>query len=186
MTDHIFMPLIEAAPHNFGKTKQYLGVMGNLVAFGCKLSFEKGFDGYLSFESKTKLIKHYEKVLGANILFGQRMEIDTNAAINLISRYYPDFFNKYIYRIMDIVEFFKDVEKNDMQYLLTDPHAKYTEKDQWITSAWIRASKSVWNKYGRSLTEDEKNQVIRDAGRAYDREHRQKRKDSLKHQTAGL
>ncbi|MCL1867893.1 MAG: hypothetical protein FWF72_02940 [Paludibacter sp.] len=32
-TDHIFMHLIETAPHNLGKTKKYFGVMGNLVAF---------------------------------------------------------------------------------------------------------------------------------------------------------
>jgi len=92
--DHIFMPLIETAPHNFGKTKKYFGVAGNLVAFGCKLSFEYGFDGYVAFESKTKLIGHYEKTLGAKLLYGQMMELNTNASIKLIKDYYPDFFNK--------------------------------------------------------------------------------------------
>jgi len=93
-TDHIFMSLIETAPHNFGKNKRYFGVAGNLVAFGCTLSFENGFEGYLSFEAKTKLIGHYEKTLGAKILFGQHMELDTNASIKLINLYFPDFFNK--------------------------------------------------------------------------------------------
>jgi len=92
--DHIFMHLIETAPHNFGKTKKYLGVAGNLVAFGCKLSFENGFDGYMAFEAKTKLINHYELTLGAKVLFGQRMEINTNASIKLIKQYFPEFFNK--------------------------------------------------------------------------------------------
>jgi len=92
--DHIFMPLIETAPHNLGKTKKYFGVAGNLVAFGCKLSFESGFEGYIAFESKTKLIEHYEKTLGAKLLFGLHMELDTNASIKLINRYYPEFFNK--------------------------------------------------------------------------------------------
>ena len=36
--DHIFMHLIESAPFNRGKEKIYLGVPGNLVAFGCKIS----------------------------------------------------------------------------------------------------------------------------------------------------
>ena len=90
MPDHIFMPLIETAPHNFGKMKKYLGVSGNLVAYGCKLSFELGFDGYLAFIPKTKLIAHYEKTLGA-VLFRQRMFIQTQAAINLIKHYYPEF-----------------------------------------------------------------------------------------------
>jgi len=92
-SDHIFMPLIETAPHNLGKTKKYFGVAGNLVAFGCKLSFERGFEGYLAFESKTKLIGHYEKTLGAKLLFGQHMELDTNASIKLINSYFPEFFN---------------------------------------------------------------------------------------------
>jgi hypothetical protein len=39
--DHIFLNLIETAPHNFGKEKIYEGVLGNLVAFACKVSFEK-------------------------------------------------------------------------------------------------------------------------------------------------
>jgi hypothetical protein len=92
--DHIFMHLIETASHNLGKTKKYFGIAGNLVAFGCKLSFEYGFEGYIAFESKTKLIGHYEKTLGAKVLYGQKMELDTNASIKLIKDYYPEFFNK--------------------------------------------------------------------------------------------
>lgn len=41
--DHIFMDLIESAKFNKGKNKLYKGVAGNLVAFACKLSFEKGY-----------------------------------------------------------------------------------------------------------------------------------------------
>ena len=92
--DHIFMHLIETAPHNYGKEKKYFGVAGNLVAFGCKLSFEYGFGGYVSFKAKTKLVEHYEKTLGAKLLFGQLMELNTNASIKLINQYYPEFFNK--------------------------------------------------------------------------------------------
>jgi len=68
--DHIFMHLIESSPFNRGAKKVYLGVPGNLIAFACKLSFDKGFGGYVSFESKTKLIRHYQKTLGAELLFG--------------------------------------------------------------------------------------------------------------------
>ncbi len=39
--DHIFMDLIESAKFNKGKNKLYKGVAGNLVAFACKLSFER-------------------------------------------------------------------------------------------------------------------------------------------------
>ena len=92
--EHIFMHLIETAPHNLGKNKKYFGVAGNLVAFICKISYENGFDGYVSFMAKTKLIPHYEKTLGAKILYGQYMEIATTASIKLIKDYFPEFFNE--------------------------------------------------------------------------------------------
>lgn len=66
-----------------------LGVPGNLVAFACRLSFDKGYAGYVAFESKTKLIAHYQKSLGAHILFGNVMAIDTKAAVKLINQYFP-------------------------------------------------------------------------------------------------
>ena len=58
--DHIYMHLIESSKFNKGASKVYLGVAGNLIAFVCKLSFEKGYSGFVSFESKTKLVEHYQ------------------------------------------------------------------------------------------------------------------------------
>ena len=87
--DHIFMPLIESNKFNRGEKKIYLGVSGNLVAFGCKVSFEKGYSGYVSFESKTKLKEHYKKTLGADSLFGNFMAINTKAAVKIIEQYFP-------------------------------------------------------------------------------------------------
>ena len=46
--DHIFMPLIESSKFNKGKHKLYKGVAGNLVAYCCKVSFEKGYEGVIS------------------------------------------------------------------------------------------------------------------------------------------
>ena len=86
--DHIFMHLIESASFNKGKSKVYLGVPGNLVAFVCKLSKEKGYDGVVSFFAKTKLIEHYKQTLGAKILFGNQMLLDEAAATNLIFKYF--------------------------------------------------------------------------------------------------
>jgi hypothetical protein len=88
--DHIFMHLIESNIFNRGAKKVYLGVPGNLVAFACKLSFNKGYGGYLSFESKTKLISHYQETLGAELLFGNVMAIDTKAATKLVNQYFPE------------------------------------------------------------------------------------------------
>jgi hypothetical protein len=90
MQDHVFMHLIESACFNRGAQKMYKGVMGNLVAFGCKLSFEKGFEGCLSFIAKTALIQHYIDSLGA-MLFGARtMIIETKSALQLTQKYFPD------------------------------------------------------------------------------------------------
>ena len=47
--DHVFINLLENAPFNLGKSKLYEGVAGNLVAYACKISYQKGFDGYVVF-----------------------------------------------------------------------------------------------------------------------------------------
>jgi hypothetical protein len=52
-TDSVYAHLIESAPFNKGKTKLYTGVPGNLVAFACKLSFQRGLAGYVSFLTKN-------------------------------------------------------------------------------------------------------------------------------------
>jgi|HubBroStandDraft_5_1064220.scaffolds.fasta_scaffold154120_2 hypothetical protein len=83
--DHIFLHLIESAPFNFGKPKLYEGVPGNLVAFACKVSRDKGYEGFVVFISKTKLIHHYEKILGAHPIGGQRMAIGREAAKALVN-----------------------------------------------------------------------------------------------------
>lgn len=89
-TDHVYMHLVESAPFNKGKAKIYLGVPGNLVAFACKLSFQRGNEGNVAFISKTRLIEHYEKTLGAFHFGGRLMIIETNAALKLISRYFSN------------------------------------------------------------------------------------------------
>jgi hypothetical protein len=82
------MHLIESAPFNVGKNKVYLGVPGNLIAFACKLSFQRGGEGYVCFLSKTKLIEHYTDALGAIHMGGQLMIINTPAALKLMNKYF--------------------------------------------------------------------------------------------------
>lgn len=86
--DHIFMNLIESAKFNKGKDKIYMGVPGNLVAFACKLSFERGYGGFIAFDAKTALIKHYQESLNATHYKGTKMFIETPAAIKLINQYF--------------------------------------------------------------------------------------------------
>jgi len=87
-SDHVYMHLIESSPFNIGTNKVYLGVPGNLVAFACKLSFQRGGDGYVSFIAKTKLIDHYIKSLGAVHFGGHLMVITTETALKLIGKYF--------------------------------------------------------------------------------------------------
>ena len=86
--DHVYMHLIESAPFNKGKDKVYSGVPGNLVAFAAKLSFHRGFEGYISFLAKTTLVDHYVKTLGASHVGGNLMVINTTASLKLIDKYF--------------------------------------------------------------------------------------------------
>jgi hypothetical protein len=88
--DHIYMHLIESAPYNKGKNKMYSGVPGNLVAFACKVSFQRGHEGNVAFISKSQLIDHYMESLGAFHAGGRVMIIDTNAAKILMNRYFSN------------------------------------------------------------------------------------------------
>ena len=88
--DHVYMHLVESAPFNKGQTKVYSGVPGNLVAYACKLSFQRGHEGNVSFISKTQLIEHYEKTLGAFHFGGRVMIIETVAALKLINKYFQN------------------------------------------------------------------------------------------------
>ncbi|MDH5603216.1 MAG: hypothetical protein OEY51_04740 [Cyclobacteriaceae bacterium] len=86
--DHLFMHLIENAPFNKGKGKIYVGVAGNLVAFLCKESWDRNYEGFVSFISKTRLIEHYVRTLGAVHIGNQKMVIFPNKALQLINRYF--------------------------------------------------------------------------------------------------
>ncbi len=88
--DHVYMHLVENAPFNKGKNKIYTGVAGNLVAFACKLSFQRGHHGNVSFLSKSKLVEHYEKTLGAFHFGGRIMIIETKTALKLINKYFKN------------------------------------------------------------------------------------------------
>ena len=66
----------------------YSGVSGNLVAFACKISFHRGHEGNVSFLSKSQLVDHYIKTLGAFHFGGRVMIIETQSALKLIDRYF--------------------------------------------------------------------------------------------------
>jgi hypothetical protein len=89
-SDHVYLHLLENAPFNKGNSKVYAGVPGNLVAFACRLSFQRGHEGNVSFLSKSQLIEHYERTLGAFHFGGRVMIIKTRAALKLIATYFKN------------------------------------------------------------------------------------------------
>ena len=89
--DFVFLDLIESADFNIGRNKIYYGVAGNLFAFACKQSWDKGNFGYVAFDSKTNLIGHYTKTIGAKqIGNSNQMIIEPNEALKLINQYYNE------------------------------------------------------------------------------------------------
>jgi hypothetical protein len=88
--DHYYLHLIKSAPFNLGENKLYEGVAGNLFAFTCKTSWDNGYQGFVSFTSKTKLVEHYEKTLGATHIGGQKMVIFPKESLRLIKKYFPN------------------------------------------------------------------------------------------------
>lgn len=88
--DHFYLHLIESAPFNLGRYKLYEGVPGNLFAFTCKISWDKGYQGFISFTSKSKLVDHYERTLGATHIGGNRMVIFPKESLKLIRKYFPN------------------------------------------------------------------------------------------------
>ena len=87
---HIHLHLIEAAPHNLGSKKEYDGVLQCLVAYMCRASFEMRFEGFVAFDSKTVLISHYAKKLGAESVTpgNKRMFISSVNAKKLVNLYF--------------------------------------------------------------------------------------------------
>lgn len=85
----LFMDVVEVAPHNIGKDKRYDYAAGCLIAFACRESFKmKGpYKGFLSFVSKTALMRWYIDKYGAEVALGQRMYIDWDAGKRLIEKY---------------------------------------------------------------------------------------------------
>lgn len=88
MDSYMYIHLAESAPINFGLGKVHEGIGGNLFAFACKKSWDNGNQGFVSFQAKTKLIPHYENVLGAVHIGGRNMIIYPREALFLIKRYY--------------------------------------------------------------------------------------------------
>jgi hypothetical protein len=82
----IHIRLIEVNASNRGKHKEYEGVAGCLIAFTCRLAFEKGYDGFVSLYPKTALIEHYKEHYGFKE-FGKNLYSQLANSERLIEKY---------------------------------------------------------------------------------------------------
>jgi len=86
--DHVYINFLESARFNFGKQKLYEGITGNLLAFACQLSFQRGKNGFVAFEAKYCMLEHYTNTYGASEREGHLMVLDTLAAEKLVEKYF--------------------------------------------------------------------------------------------------
>lgn len=86
----LYMNAIEIAPQNYGSAGRLENVAGCLLGFACYKSFEIGKEhylGFLTFDSKTRLIKLYETKYGATRAMGQKMFFSPAAGKKLMRKY---------------------------------------------------------------------------------------------------
>jgi hypothetical protein len=80
--------LLESVATNVGKNKRVEGVAGCLIAWACRLSFIKGYDGWVMLTAKTALIKYYcEKYGMKQIGKSQVCVIEQDQSYKLIQYY---------------------------------------------------------------------------------------------------
>ena len=84
---YIEVALAEANPKNVGKDGKYKGVGAHLFSIASRLSLDLGYDGYVTFISKTNLVQHYIDELHAEVLFGSNMQLGTEASKRLVEIY---------------------------------------------------------------------------------------------------
>ena len=73
-------------------------------------------------------------------------------------------------------EFRKRLYELDEIGFVGSPNAKETPKIKIIMSYLIQGSKKMWKEQSRSLTDIEREQIIKEAERTYNRELRQRKK----------
>lgn len=83
----VHIDIIESAPHNYGHEGKYEGIGGHLFAIACQISLEAGCDGFVAFTAKSDLVEYYKRTLKAQVVRGNRMYLDEEAASILIDKY---------------------------------------------------------------------------------------------------
>ncbi len=85
----IHINLIESSKENKGSSKKIKRIPGCLLAFTCRLAFDRGYGGFVSLVPKTALVEHYQNAYGF-VHAGQQMAVFMQSARVLILKYIDD------------------------------------------------------------------------------------------------
>jgi len=83
ITIYTLLKVLRSTLERTNFTKQF---PENIFAFSCKLSLDYGFQGFISFTSKTKLIEHYKENIIETPIGRSKKVIFPNEAIKLIRK----------------------------------------------------------------------------------------------------
>ena len=78
--------LLESSKDNIGTSKTYDKIAGCLIAKACRLSFDKGYYGFVSLIPKTQLIEYYKNAYGFE-QFGRQLAVESVQSNHLIKKY---------------------------------------------------------------------------------------------------
>jgi hypothetical protein len=87
---YVELDLVEKAPQNRGFRKEFLNAGDVLFGFAGKVSLDTGNDGFVLLYAKTRLVEHYIRKYGMDLIDPRRrkMVINPIAANRIIGLYY--------------------------------------------------------------------------------------------------
>ncbi|GAB5551107.1 MAG: hypothetical protein Sapg2KO_06980 [Saprospiraceae bacterium] len=85
----IHLNLIELSKKNIGQHKEIENIAGCLIAFACKVAFDRDYFGFVSLKPKTKLINLYQQKYGFRA-YGRLLVVEQSSSIELINKYLND------------------------------------------------------------------------------------------------
>lgn len=85
----IHLNLIEVGAKNRGKDKEIENIAGRLIAFACKIAFDRDYWGFVSLKPKTQLIDLYQEKYGFR-QYGRLLGVEQGSSRELIIKYWID------------------------------------------------------------------------------------------------
>ncbi len=81
--------LLEISKNNIGKNKEIDRLAGCLIAYACRIAYQKDYGGFVSLVSKTKIIKLYKEKYGFKEM-GTHLFTELHNSNFLINEYLND------------------------------------------------------------------------------------------------